>query len=202
MRKIGALVGVLLLLSGCTWWDYEPASVFQNTQIGGCPGIGTQNLDPSDADTILQAATAACRTINSPEFARRLKNLELREACDTEVRISGPEVLQLLRSGLPDHSIIARKPWRAEAVTDPANRRIAIRKQRFKAWRSGGTSGGALVNTLVHEWTHLVLDANGFVRFRDRGHTGSKQGCPQNGLVSYRVGNIAQEVWHSEVASQ
>ena len=43
------------------------------------------------------------------------------------------------------------------------------------------------INTIVHEWMHAVVDAQGNERFTDKGHKGSK--VP---LVSYTVGAIAQ----------
>lgn len=198
MKRSISAAAAILLLGGCTWWGFEPASTYQATQVQGCPGIGTQNLNDTDRPIIIEAAAVACRTIRSAEFERHLKGLQLREACDSDVRIAGVDALDVVRTDLPDHSIIARKPWLAEALTDPQSRRIAIRKKRFEAWKRGGAGRGALVNTLVHEWTHLILDDGGSVRFRDRGHTGESPGCPQTELVSYRLGNLAEEIWRSD----
>lgn len=46
------------------------------------------------------------------------------------------------------------------------------------------------INTIVHEWTHSIVDARGWMIFTDGGHKHAK-----DPLVSYTVGSVAQCVY-------
>jgi hypothetical protein len=143
---------------------------------------------------MIAGATAACVVIQSPEFQAALAGEKLRERCDSQRRISGSEIVALLRGGLPDYWVELRiSIGRTRAVTNLALRRMRIQRRRIRDWADGGEQASLFIGTLVHEMTHLVPAADGVAqRFQDEGY-GSK--CPASDLVSYRTGELASLVW-------
>ena len=191
-----ALLTAALTLSGCFWRGYKEPAEFDfkvASPAAGSPRIGTQNLSEADAATILEAAAEACALMRGSEFRQALSVELLRERCSSSEQIAGAEILRLLTTELPDFSVIARKPPSSEAVTLASSQRMAIRPGRFDDWRAGGERRSYMINTLVHEMTHLIPADDGS-RFQDEGHGSSS--CPDRGLVSYRTGELAQVIWN------
>jgi hypothetical protein len=117
----------------------------------------------------------------------------LRFTCTDQKRIGGPELLSMLKTRISDHWVVAGKPWGAEAATNPATRRIKIRNLRFDQWNAGGPDRSEMINTLAHEWTHLILDDQGNGLIEDAGH--GSHACTDADLASYRIGDLAEAVW-------
>lgn len=208
------LRGVYLLLicgslSGCwltnayLWKSYQSPSLssFQNPMTNiECPKIGIQNLSSDQANSITEVVKEVCEIQATQNFRDEiLKKSDWLASCDLLPEgfdgIEAREVIEIVSGPKENFSVIARKPILAIAQIDPPNARIAIRKQRFKHWRTGTDPQRAeMIATLAHEMTHFVKsDGNLSYRFRDRGH-GSKR-CPDNRLVSYEVGNITKRLW-------
>lgn len=99
----------------------------------------------------------------------------------------------MLLTRIPGHWIVAGKPWLAEAATNPATRRIKIRNRRFDQWQAGGVNRSAMINTLAHEWTHLIVDEQGQGLIQDAGH--GSRACPDSDLASYQIGNLTEAAW-------
>ncbi|MEZ5742895.1 MAG: hypothetical protein R3D89_03975 [Sphingomonadaceae bacterium] len=194
-----SLLLVILVLGGCVWRGYKPP--IEMVQIEGedrCPSIGTQNLSEADSTALIESVSASCRVIHSQSFFNEMAGLTLRDRCKGGAEVSGSEVVRMLREKLPDYSVVVRKPWMAEAVTDAHNARIAIRRKRIEAWEAGAPRSAALIDTTVHEWTHLFLTSERNVRFMDDGHSKDpSSACANEKLVSYKTGQIAAQVFMS-----
>lgn len=204
VKGIWIASAVALLLGG------QSGSAMQNAQGSGyrssgprppCPMVGVQRLSPEYAEIMIAAATEACALIQSPEFKAELSKEILRERCDDDALISGDQLHASLLSGLTDYWVLARKPWSAEAATHLGLRRMMIRKRRFEDWAAGGVRRSYMIDTLVHEMTHLVPGEDGEEqRFQDAGH--GSDNCPDDKLVSYKTGEIAATVWRKTRLSQ
>lgn len=199
-RILGCVAGAMLLAGA----PFARPAAPSEAQPGGldtkraglgqrCPAVDIDRLPPLKAKAMEEARVAVCTTFASDEFARRLKGASLRLTCTDQKPIGGPELLYLLKSRIPDYWVIAGKPWRAEAATNPATRRIKIRNLRFDQWNAGGPDRSAMINTLAHEWTHLILDEQGNGLIEDAGH--DSRTCADGELVSYRIGDLAEAVW-------
>lgn len=198
LRRLSAAVMIVALsstVSGCFWRGFkEPTELDLRlaSPIPGCPRIGTQNLSAQDSTTIIEATAAVCALIRSSAFREVLQQRQFRERCSSPAMVSGAEVQQLLVAEFPNFSVAARKPPGSDAVTLAHGARMAIRPSRFDDWRAGGVRRGWMVNTLLHEMTHLIPAEDGS-RFQDEGHGSAS--CPNEALVSYAVGHIAQTIW-------
>lgn len=194
------ILGISLLLSGCTFWGFKPATNYTSVASDiRCPGIGTQNLSESDRRILVEATLEACRVIHSDDFMDRMAQRSFVERCiDSYPEIAGRELVELLRTDLPDFSIVVRKPFGAEAVAEGKNKRIAIRNRRVDAWDQGPNQQGRLIDTLVHEWTHLILKSDGFSRFQDSAWSDDEADpCYKGNLVSYQTGYIARDSFNT-----
>lgn len=174
-----------------------------------CPRIGTQNLSAADEAVILDVAVQVCETMEDPRFAALVRAEPAWLAnCEAEGRpgqsVTADEVLTAIMPRSIPFSIVAKKPWRAVAVTNLHYDAIAIRKQRFAGWRSGSIARRqAMVETLAHEMTHLIPESPDSIRsrFRDEDHVervrpgSTEPRCYNNLLVSYEIGRIAGELW-------
>jgi len=172
------------------------------TLYGTKPGpvASLQNIDnPIFKANAIDALETAARVIQHPDFEASLKGREFRMSCDSEVLVKGLEISSDLRRAF-DFSLVARKPFRAIAVTDIANQRMAIKKSRFHGWNGEVEARADMIETLVHEMTHLVPErgftgdpSDALYLYKDGGHGTSS--CPDNQLVSYELGRIAGEVY-------
>ena len=158
-----------------------------------CPLIDYSGLSDANTRIMKEARLAACEVLASQAFKDALAQEMLRESCDSDKVIGGQDLYAILTSVLPDHRIVAKKPWFAEAATNPVTKRIIIRRGRFEGWSMGSKRQGEMINTLVHEWTHLILGPDEYSRFQDQGH--GTAGCPNQVLVSYRTGDLAEQTW-------
>jgi len=191
----------ILALQGCVWSGYLARPDGQ-TLYGTKPGpvASLQNIDnPIFKTNAIDALETAARVIQHPDFEASVKARELRVSCDSDIRVKGSEVMKDLRRAF-DFSLVARKPFRAIAVTDISNQRMAIKKSRFRGWNGNVEARADMIETLVHEMSHLVPE-RGFTGdpsdakylYEDDGHGTSS--CPDNQLVSYELGRIAREVY-------
>lgn len=114
-------------------------------------------------------------------------------SCDNgEMKVSGRELITDLRSLDLSVSIVAKKPWFAEGLTDPVKSRITVNPDRVDAFKGRDIfQGSKLVETLAHELAHMIPERKGHTlpKYRDRGH-GTE--CPQDELASYVVGRMAR----------
>lgn len=191
----------ILALQGCVWSGYlvRPDG---HTLYGTPPGpvASLQNINnPTFKTNAIDALETAAQVIQHPDFEASLKTREFRMSCDSDVLVKGSAVIDDLRRAF-DFSLVARKPFRAIAVTDIANQRMAIKKSRFQGWNGDVEARAEMIETLVHEMTHLVPE-RGFTGdpinarhlYKDDGH--GSPSCPDNQLVSYELGRIAGEVY-------
>lgn len=196
--RIALLMACASTLGACTFWPYKkPTSFTPASTAVSCPSLGTQNLSEGDSRNLLEAFARACEVIHSDAFMDRMAERTFVERCiEGNPEISGADLVRLLRNEVPDHSIVVRKPPDAEALSEGNNRRIAIRNRRVDAWNDGPPRSGRLVDTLVHEWTHMFMKADGFPRFQDSGWSADPDdACYKGNLVSYESGRIAEEVY-------
>lgn len=199
--KSCAIIIPILALQGCVWSGYL-ARPDGETLYGAKPGpvASLQNIDNQIfKNNAINALETATRVIQHPDFEASLKARELRVSCNSDELIKGPEILADLQRAF-NFSLVARKPFLAIAVTDIANQRMAIKKSRFQGWNGDAEARADMIETLVHEMTHLV-PASGFTGdpsdarylYKDDGH--GTQSCPDDQLVSYELGRIAREVY-------
>jgi hypothetical protein len=195
---------IMVLSSGCmkiAWMGYKKPqeSDFVNLNATNqCMRIGTQNLDDTQKQAILEAASAVCQIFTSKEFEDAVVSRNWLLSCDyvdgNPDVMSGYEVLNLIRTKIRDYSINPYKPWKAIAQTqrsenDIAFNRVAITPARIAGWSSSDKCVRAkLVNTIAHETMHIISSS-----FRDRGHGSSE--CPDERLVSYGIGNLVAQIW-------
>jgi hypothetical protein len=203
MKKI-LLVIVAICLNGCAWvaWrGYDdptktPSPGDYKLVDGGCFSVGTQNLNNLQEQAILEASSVVCAVLKSDEFQKRVRSQNWLASCDLNVQgkpdvLSGNNVYEMIKLGIPDFSVNPQYPWMAIAQTQKSENnhtknRIAIKPSRIDAWYSLKEKGN-LINTIAHESTHLISYS-----FRDKAH-GSKK-CPDSKLVSYGVGNLIEEL--------
>lgn len=191
MRRLASRLAFAMYLA----WMPLPAAA-QETAVQTtlrCPLIDYSSLSDADTRVMKEARLSACEVLASQNFKDALAREMLRESCDSDKVISGQDLYAILASALPDHRIVAKKPWFAEAATNPVTKRITIRRGRFEGWSTGSQRQGEMINTLVHEWTHLILGLDEYSRFQDQGHGTAR--CPNQVLVSYRTGDLAEQAW-------
>ena len=189
------------LLSGCVWWGFEPRTA-EAPLWGEHPGpVATlQNLEGTEFERpAMEALVTAGLVVSHPDFVAGVSALTLRPRCGAAQDLSGADVLPRLEEANP-FSLVARKPGNANAVTALSPPRVAVRRSRFRNWSGPPERRAELIDTLVHEWTHLVpgLNADGEIddsvfAFADKGHGTSA--CPDLSLVSYALGEQARIVY-------
>ncbi|HEX8223647.1 MAG TPA: hypothetical protein VF605_07510 [Allosphingosinicella sp.] len=210
-RRLALLVSALSVLSACSpgypgpllWHKFKPHS--EDTLVtvapgSHCPRVGPQNLPDEERRILLEAMAEVCRVVASPEFKQEVIRRRWLATCngspDRPDLIPGDEVYRLFMSAVGPFSVRFRKPVNAEASTQIARARIAIRRTRLRAWRVEPSEGRRhLVNTLAHEMTHMVpaTDPNELFRFQDKGH--AKKARPAVELVSYGIGDLVERLW-------
>lgn len=188
-----ALSVAMSVLSGCTWYGYRPpeADSWVHAGVPSCPRIGLQNVGLPHQRSILRRAMAeACAIIHSDAFALEMSRRRLRRSCSDGPTEPGAEVVRRLRTEVPDFSIVLRQPRNSVAVTDLKREAMAITPARLVSWYCGDS--GPLVNTLVHEMTHLI-GQDGRSLYQDGGH--GRGECTDDTLASYVSGDVAEEIW-------
>lgn len=162
-----------------------------------CPKVGPQNLSEDEKRIVLAALTEVCGIILSPEFENAVKSKDWLATCRNGGRdiISGDEVYRLYTTQIRPFSVRFRKPVNAEASTQIGMERMAIRRNRLRAWRAPPTVGQRrLINTLAHEMTHMIpAGPEGGFRFQDERH--EERRPPAVELVSYGIGNLVEKLW-------
>lgn len=174
---------------------HDPAAEVAVSPDPRCPKVGPQNLRDDEKAILLGAMAEVCAITLSEEFEREVRARTWLATClgPKGETISGDEVYRLFMGARP-FSVRFRKPMNAEATTQIANERMAIRRMRLKAWRAGGASRGDLINTLAHEMTHMVPgESRERFRFQDDDHREKKR--PALELVSYGIGDLVERLW-------
>ncbi|NIJ39204.1 hypothetical protein FHR22_003938 [Sphingopyxis panaciterrae] len=157
---------------------------------------------------LLAALADVCDILADPEFSRRIEREPewLADCLSNKMPgkpVTGAAVIAALVPPRTPFSVVAEKPWQAEAVTNLGYPAIAIRKQRFAAWASGAPRRQAqMIETLAHEMTHLIPESEGSLRslFKDEDHVDSTDPakahkCLNSKLVSYDSGQIVADIW-------
>jgi hypothetical protein len=206
---LAALAAALPLVSSCATGD-EPTAL----QLSGAipdlaemPCPTAKLINRSDlAAQFYEAMADACAVIQSAEFRDRVVAAHFARKCPrlfTKRRLmEGTQVYRALTAGLPaDFEVTLRKVGsrRVGAETIAYDRAMSIEPDKFTNWTAGDRRDRALtVNTLVHEMTHLVRESDTTVwpLFQDEG--GFTPWCDADRLVSYALGEIAQEVWENQ----
>lgn len=201
--KTLSLFSLSIILTGCVWSNYKvpPQSI---AVFGTSPGpvVTLQNLDDSALKTnALAAVKLASQVVNHQDFIQGLQGKNLRASCSSDKLVKGEEVYESLNEA-HQFSLVAKKPWFAIAVADISKRRVAIRKSRFRKWNGTVEQRGELIETLVHEMTHMIPEITSAQnkktiqsRYKDDGH--GTASCPDLDLVSYHVGDLAKRVYIS-----
>ncbi len=201
MRTIMKLLIFAIFLNSCctmktAWKGYkEPTEhdfLSVNAGDNSCVKIGRQNLSDSQWYAIKEAAADVCEIFSGPEFKKAILKRSWLASCELvngkKDEISGEEVFKLISKKIPDYSINPVKPCRAVGQTWKVMNRVAITPERINGWYSDVDSlKSLLVNTIAHESTHIIS-----YQFMDEGH--NKNGCSNDDLVSYSVGNIVQQI--------
>jgi len=194
-------ISSILFLSGCVWSGFQPVPQSYSS-IGVSPGpvVTLQNFDDENFRTnAVEAIKFSRLVIEHPDFKNDLIQQSLLPTCKSDNRLSGTEVFESLSDARP-FSLAARKPWRAVAVANIGKQRVAVKKSRFRNWNGTQEQRGQLIETLVHEMTHMVPaspetlgDTEIYSKYTDRGH--GTELCPDEDLVSYYVGSLAKKVY-------
>lgn len=169
-----------------------------------CPAATFTNEKPELREAFRTAFVDACAILESDQFRATVESLQLARKCPTlpfkkHKLLPGAEIYRRLVEGMPGAvSVSAEKVgWASTvAVTNAAERSITIRPERFSEWTGSDRSLRAgMVNTLVHEMTHLIepTPGAGFSYFQDGGQW--TPWCHQNLLVSYEIGDRAEDQW-------
>lgn len=147
------------------------------------------------SDAVAQAEAI----LGSPAFQRRLAALD-----DLHSSPKGPSVagrtllLELLQQRVPVlYTRGAKHSQTASTAVGKAGRTCTtlLGPENLDRWVSGEdvpsqARRACLINTLVHEWTHTILDDAGIIRYTDDKHQFSDRP-----LVSYGVGALAHCVY-------
>ena len=199
---------LIILISGCSWHGYIPPNDGDFSRVSeraDAYEMGIQNFDTNSEiealrlKTTKEAFSDVQQIVEGDRFAKIMSSRTWAEACDQKpiVQISGEDVVRDMRSLDVKVSIFPKKPFRAVGLTDLNNYRIAIDPTRMDQNSKGELIAASyLIETVAHEFSHLVINENGLIKYRDQGH--GKKDCTKNDLVSYRVGRAVQAIWISD----
>jgi hypothetical protein len=197
------------ILAGCTAGASRPESASNNeaglvpaAQIN-CPAATLTNDNMQLREALHTAMANACAILESAAFRSRVESLELARKCpllpfSKHQLIAGHDIYRRLAEGMPQAVSItaADVGWRSTiAMTNASTRSITIKPWRFSGWMNGSRADrGGMINTLVHEMTHLVERSPGAGSyFQDGGQW--TPWCNENLLVSYALGDAAEDQW-------
>lgn len=171
------------------------------TVVTECGRVELVDFQPAHAGAAEEALHEACGVMVSPAFQRGVEARSWSDRCWINPlarprQVPGAEVYRSLREAALGFQLVEDQPRNAVATTSLTPKRIRIQPERFEGWLSADPGRrAALINTLVHEQTHLVPRPGGTSSFRytDRGHL--LPWCADGKLVSYGVGNLAERIW-------
>ncbi len=206
---IAGLAG-LMLLSGCgslaDGVDHDASRKASlappEIHVTPCSTVELVNF-PSDAAGAARAALdAACAVRRSQAFAAGAAARDWLPGCSilplpNRRWVSGASVRDAMADAGARFQLVYENPG-AVASTSVGAQRMRIRPEQFEGWLSGDPERrAALVNTLVHETTHLISEPGrpGRFRYTDRGH--GSWWCPDRDLVSYGLGDLAARTWRA-----
>ena len=190
------------LLSGClsmAWTGYKKP---QDSDFGSVGNrtiymkIGRQNLNLRQWQAIKEATSDICDIFADPEFKQAVVARQWLASCskvngkaDT---ISGHDLYKLLLIKIPSYSIHPHQPWHAEGQAENGKsercNRVALSPDLIEGWYSPiDTIRSALINAQAHEAMHILSE--NFLDYDGRAL------CPDSLLVSYSIGNLAEEIW-------
>ncbi|WP_144394737.1 hypothetical protein [Pleionea sediminis] len=205
------IVIMVLSISGCSWYGYKDPSNHHFHRVNNYSNaytLGVQNFTTNETSqkrlNSVKEAFSDVQDIflNNKKFEKIILSQSWVSSCDGETieKTSGKELLSDLRALSVKVSVYPKKPWQAIGLTDAINKRMAIDPSRIDlANKDEIIDSSLLINTTAHEVTHLILDENNLIKYRDEGH--GKKNCLKNDLASYRVGKAAQAVWiHDKLA--
>ena len=200
---VGCAAAILLAVGAANAGPPAFAPAIQ-LQAGGCPQMRLLNSSPSHGQAAQAALVEACAVLGSPNFRAGVEARSWHAGCprfpwSSQQSVQGREAYQAM-AALPDFTLVVAKVGGRSTIasTDVATSTITIMPARFEGWLTGGDQNQAdLVNTLVHEMTHLVPKEGAPTRFRftDSGHW--TLWCDAEHLVSYGLGDLAETVWLS-----
>jgi hypothetical protein len=209
-RPFGTAAAIAaFMVAGCTAGVNRPESASNNNsgltpaaQIN-CPAATLTNDNPQLREALRTAMADACAIFESATFRSRVESLELARKCPLlpfrkHQLIAGHDIYRGLAEGMPQAVSItaADVGWRSTiATTNASTRSITIKPWRFSGWMNGSRDErGGMINTLVHEMTHLVERSPGAGSyFQDGGQW--TPWCNENLLVSYALGDAAEDQW-------
>jgi hypothetical protein len=210
---------VAMMLASCTTGvtDVPPpvgakaAAAPSHATLGSCPDVTFENASPAQRKAAEAALADACDIVWSEAFRTEIAKREdwlagCRDRQSPVVRpISSADLQRVYPAGITDFKLrigstgswfprlLGRGAW---ATTSIYKQRITILPSRINGWIGGKREDRAnLINTLVHEMTHLVPREGATLRnlFTDRGNGTSS--CPRARLVSYELGRQAELIW-------
>ncbi len=195
-----------LLLGGCVGLSNEvkiqPSSDLQKNQVGQFPGpiYYTKALKESDRIVLEKAYDGMMKVINNTKFQSRLNSKTWRAGCFSNIRVSGNTIISDLKKNTVSVALKKKYSRNANATTNIIKRTMKIDPNRFDNWYVSHQKKAAMINTLIHETTHLVpydketpSGKSWYYKYYDEGH--NSRGCDDSDLVSYVVGKFAEETW-------
>jgi len=166
-----------------------------------CPAGTLVNRKEEFGQAFQEALREACQTFESAEFRQRVESSALAAQCPPFLGehklLPGTAVYRMLAEGLPADFTLSIEPVggrKTNAATNTRTHAMRIEAWEFDGWKSGDkTKRAVLVNTLVHEMSHLVPEkaGSGSALFQDPW----KPWCKRRKLVSYNLGDFAEELW-------
>lgn len=170
--------------------------------IGTAPGpvYIVNSLSDDDKRIVKEAHAAMITVLNSDAFKTKMNAKKLRAGCLNDVKVTGDFVIADIQERTIPVILRKQNSTNANATTDIVDEWMRIDHNRFNNWDKSKQNQAAMVNTLVHETTHLVPydnatppGKNWFYKYYDQGH--NTNSCMDADLVSYVTGNLAGEVW-------
>lgn len=212
IRRAASAFVVAIMLAGCTTATDEvappglatPPPASTPKLSANCPQVVFKGFDEPRQAAAVAALADTCRIVRSEAFRQAvLTKRGWLSGCGGWLpggaRPIAPEAINaaypsrvidftLEMGDAPD--IAVTRLWKAEVVVEPS---------RFDGWVSGDRKKRSkLVATLAHEMSHLIaVEGTTSVNlFSDNGN--NWLWCPDEKLVSYRIGTIAGKLWLDE----
>jgi len=174
----------------------------ETEQIGVAPGpvYLVDALRLEDRQVLEQAYVAMTKILNSDEYKTKMNEKMLRAGCLSQIKVSGDTVIDDLKTKTIPVTLRKKDSYNANATTNIVKRRMRIDPDRFDNWNVSPEKQAIMLNTLIHETTHLVPydketppGKNWYYKYYDQGHNSNQ--CYDSDLVSYVAGNTAEEIW-------
>ena len=201
--KTISIVGIVLALSGCSSTsEHVEIMPRDSEQVGQSPSpvFFVGSMKPKDQEVLRMAYFAMMQVLDSDEYTQKMNQKMLRAGCLSDVKVSGQTVIEDLKLNTIPVDLKKKNSRNAKATTDIVERWMRINESRFDNWDLGIAEQAEMVNTLIHETTHLVPydkktppNKNWYYKYYDQGH--NTNNCNDEDLVSYVAGNTAEQVW-------